>query len=74
MDFSRAQLSSNVAFGGKVHRCLGALLARTELRVFLEEWLVRIPEFEIAPDARPQINTRVTTINQSLPLVWPAGA
>ncbi|MFV8817925.1 cytochrome P450 [Haliea sp. E17] len=73
VDFTREQLSSNVAFGGKVHRCLGALLARTELRVFLEEWLNRIPEFSIAPGAQPKINSRVTTINQVLPLVWETG-
>jgi len=70
VDFSRSQKTSNVAFGGKVHRCLGALLARTELKVFLEEWLNRIPEFEIDPAAQPKISTRVTTINQHLPLVW----
>ncbi len=74
VDFSREQLSSNVAFGGKVHRCLGALLARTELRVFLEEWLTRIPDFEIAPGTTPKINARVTTINQELFLVWPVDA
>lgn len=32
-------------FGGGVHRCLGSHLARAELKLVLEEWLKRIPEF-----------------------------
>ncbi|HCB34849.1 MAG TPA: cytochrome P450 [Acidimicrobiaceae bacterium] len=38
------------AFGIGIHRCLGSNLARMELRVALEEWLVRFPEFELATD------------------------
>jgi cytochrome P450 len=38
----------HLAFGVGIHRCLGAPLAQMELRVSLEEWLARIPEFELA--------------------------
>lgn len=41
----------HVAFGSGIHRCAGSNLARMELRVALEEWLARIPEFELAPGA-----------------------
>jgi hypothetical protein len=42
----------HLAFGVGIHRCLGAHLAQMELRVSLQEWLRRIPEFELAcPDA-----------------------
>ncbi|WP_345702745.1 cytochrome P450 [Pseudonocardia eucalypti] len=34
-------------FGAHVHRCLGAHIARLELRILLEELLRRIPEFGI---------------------------
>jgi hypothetical protein len=45
------QLNRHVAFGSGIHRCAGSNLARMELRVALEEWLARIPEFELAPGA-----------------------
>jgi cytochrome P450 len=42
----------HVAFGSGIHRCLGSNLARMELRVALEEFLGRVPPFELAdPDA-----------------------
>jgi cytochrome P450 len=37
----------HVAFGSGIHRCAGSNLARMELRVALEEWLARIPEFHL---------------------------
>jgi cytochrome P450 len=42
----------HVAFGSGIHRCAGSNLARMELRVSLEEWLRRIPEFELADGAQ----------------------
>ena len=42
----------HAAFGLGIHRCLGSNLARMELTVAVEEFLRRIPEFELAdPDA-----------------------
>jgi cytochrome P450 len=38
----------HAAFGLGIHRCLGSNLARLELRVAVEEFLARIPEFELA--------------------------
>jgi cytochrome P450 len=41
----------HVAFGVGIHRCAGSNLARMELRVAIEEWLARIPEFRLADGA-----------------------
>jgi cytochrome P450 len=37
----------HIAFGVGIHRCVGSNLARMELRVALEEWMSRIPEFSL---------------------------
>ena len=39
------------AFGVGVHRCLGSNLGRRELKVGLEEFLVGVPDFELAEPA-----------------------
>ncbi|HZQ84130.1 MAG TPA: cytochrome P450 [Acidimicrobiales bacterium] len=45
----------HVAFGFGTHFCLGANLARLELRVLFEELLRRLPDFRLAPGATPEI-------------------
>ena len=42
------EVNKHAAFGLGIHRCLGSHLARMELRVALEVWLERIPEFTLA--------------------------
>jgi cytochrome P450 len=37
----------HAAFGLGIHRCLGSNLARLELRVAVEEFLARVPDFEL---------------------------
>jgi cytochrome P450 len=68
IDFER-QRSINLAFGGGPHLCLGINLARLELRVALEEWHRRIPEYSIPTDA---VIAHSPGIRQAdhLPLVW----
>ncbi len=43
------EINRHVAFGAGIHRCAGSNLARMEMRVAVEEWLARIPEFELDP-------------------------
>ena len=41
----------HAAFGLGIHRCIGSNLARMELRVAVEEWMRRYPEFELTDPA-----------------------
>jgi len=64
---------SHFGFGGGIHRCLGSHLARRELRLVVEELHRRIPDYELAPGARPAVRWPAGTLAlDSLPLVFPA--
>jgi len=41
----------HIAFGVGIHRCVGSNLARMEMRVAIEEWLRRIPDFRLEDPA-----------------------
>jgi cytochrome P450 len=56
-------------FGGGPHRCLGSHLARMELTLIIDEWLKRVPAFELAPGYTPEIIFPANTfVLASLPL------
>lgn len=69
VDFARTA-HRHAAFGDGPHRCAGAGLARMELRVFLEEWLRRIPEFKVTPGDRPRTSSGAVNGMLYLPLSW----
>jgi cytochrome P450 len=48
LDVTRENAKRHLSFGIGIHRCIGALLAKMELRVFLEEFLPRFPAYEVA--------------------------
>lgn len=51
VDFTRGDTKS-LTFSGGPHFCPGRAIARLELRIFLEEWMRRIPEFRLATGSR----------------------
>jgi cytochrome P450 len=69
VDFDRPRLQ-HATFGSGAHYCPGSMLARTEIRIFLEEWLPRIPDFAIAGGARLEVRVGAAVMIPRLPLVW----
>ena len=61
----------HVAFGSGIHRCAGSNLARMELRVAIEEWLRRIPEFQIEQGAEVTWAGGQVRGPRSVPVVFP---
>ncbi len=47
------QPNQHVAFGFGTHFCLGAALARAEIRIFFEELIRRVDHFALAPGQTP---------------------
>jgi cytochrome P450 len=64
------QRNNHMTFGAGPHRCLGSHLARLEMKVALEEWHARIPDYELAADPS-DIRERGSQLSlRSLPLRW----
>jgi cytochrome P450 len=70
VDFRRGD-KRTLIFGRGVHQCVGSFLARTELRVFLHEWMQRIPDFSVKPGETPIAVPGKANCVRYLPLIWP---
>lgn len=72
LDVKLDRRKAHVAFSAGPHRCMGVHLARLELRVAMEEWLMRIPDFEVNPSA--QLSSHFPGVKglNALPLLWKA--
>ena len=62
--------SVHAGFGAGPHRCPGSFLARTEIKVYLEEWFKRIPDFHVKSGEKPVFATGSVNAVHYLPLVW----
>jgi cytochrome P450 len=62
------EANRHAAFGLGIHRCVGSHLARMELRVALEVWLARIPDFTLADPAAVRWSTGQIRGPRTLPL------
>jgi len=72
VDFNRKNARNHSVFSRGIHNCPGASLARAEMRIFLEEWLRRIPRFRIKAGHSPRTGTGIVHSVLSLPLSWQA--
>jgi cytochrome P450 len=59
-----------LAFGGGVHSCMGAHLARLEMKISITEFLRRIPDFQLKQGARIEYWPGGVVGPKTLPLSW----
>tara|TARA_R110001599_G_scaffold26856_2_gene94610 strand:+ start:48677 stop:49924 length:1248 start_codon:yes stop_codon:yes gene_type:complete len=69
VDFTRPK-KIILAFTVGVHSCMGAHLARLEIKIALQEWLKRIPEFKLKPGTEIVYRPGGVIGPHHLPLVW----
>lgn len=69
VDFDR-KIEFSGTFGFGPHRCMGLHLARLEIKVFLQEWLSRIPDFRLNSMEKPRGLSGQVVALTSLPLQW----
>ncbi|KHK93101.1 cytochrome P450 [Novosphingobium malaysiense] len=69
VDFDRPR-KTILAFTVGVHSCMGGHLARLELKIALQEWLKRIPEFKLKEGANIEYRPGGVIGPEAVPLVW----
>lgn len=68
-DVTRAFAQSHVAFGYGPHFCIGATLARLEMRMVLEELAARFSKWELVEPARPKTTGMSIVLNEPAELL-----
>lgn len=71
VDFTRPDNQHN-SFGAGPHRCPGSLLAKLEIKLFLQEWLARIPDFQVKAGEPVVYGPGQVNCVERLVLSWPA--
>ena len=71
VDFARED-NPHLAFSAGVHRCVGSHLARRELRVAIEQWLRRVPDFHLPAGTQIRYSPYAHLTIEHLPLEWSA--
>ena len=66
----RRKRKPNLAFAGGVHSCMGAHLARLEMKICITQFLRRIPDFALASGTKIEYWPGGVVGPKSVPLVW----
>ena len=69
VEFGRKQ-GNSLTFGRGAHTCPGKNLARVELRIALEEWLKRIPNFHVDESSTVSFSSGIVGVVNQLNLRW----
>ena len=71
VDFRRRDAQQHNSFGAGPHRCPGSLLAKLEIKLFLQEWLARLPDFRVKPGESVVYGAGQVNCVERLVLTWP---
>ena len=69
VEFGRKQ-GTSLTFGRGAHTCPGKNLSRVELRIAIEEWLKRIPDFHVDGDSPVSFSSGIVGVVNELNLRW----
>jgi cytochrome P450 len=69
VEFGRKH-GTSLTFGRGAHTCPGKNLARVELRIAIEEWLKRIPDFHVDGDSPVSFSSGIVGVVNELNLRW----
>lgn len=69
IDFGR-RLKRSLTFSTGPHTCTGMHLARIEIRIALEEWIARVPEWHVGDPSQITTATESVWALHRLPLAW----
>jgi cytochrome P450 family 142 subfamily A polypeptide 1 len=66
----RRNPNPHIAFGFGPHFCMGASLARLELKVMFSELLHRLPDLHLAGDPMPRRSSNFISGPEAMPVAW----
>jgi cytochrome P450 len=70
-DLTRKTLGAHLAFGQGIHRCVGAMLARMEMKCAAREIVNRLDDFRVTSSGEPEVwGTFVFRGPRSLPAAF----
>ncbi len=70
VDFRRPDAKMHMTFSNGVHKCPGQSLGIAQLKIFLDEWLKRIPDFRIKSGTVPKTATGIVHGVTEMWLEW----
>jgi cytochrome P450 len=70
LNLRRNPIGSHAIFSSGAHSCPGSVLARHELSIFLQEWLRRIPDYDVMPGTVPKTTTAPVSCLTEMYLSW----
>lgn len=69
LDIDRKK-QAHITFSTGPHLCIGHVLGRAEIRILTEEWVKRVPSFQLRPGPKRAFRTGTVMALETLPIRW----